>query len=468
MNKEQLISEVLLLPAAAIDYHVSQHLLQLFPGKALIESEGHLNVEGYTKAQHCTLTRHTFTYNQMNTYWFGREPQILRPHHMMHFGPGMVPGMELFQSENEQNTTSRTHDAVSKAWFEISWQGNTLDMLILNIQGEGFQKFHYWLLAESDEIARGFVVAVCEWNAEIRGEVLVFDNGHWYKDEYLFQDIKNATFENLILKGALKQEILDDLVQFFASRALYEEHDVPWKRGILFVGPAGNGKTHTVKALINTLTQPCLYVKSFRSPQSPGVDEPNIRQVFARARTTAPCVLVLEDLDSLLTPQNRSFFLNELDGFASNIGIVTLATTNHPERLDPSILDRPSRFDRKYPFDLPEIAERTAYIVMWNDSLKPGLRLSEEGIAKISELTDGFSFAYLKELFLSSKMRWIAHPQQGTMEQVMAGQVGKLREQMLSINTTVVPENPEEAQGVNPMFGHMMARNIRFRHSMQG
>ena len=84
---------------------------------------------------------------------------------------------------------------------------------------------------------------------------------------------------------------------------------------------------------------------------------------------------------------------------------MTLATTNHPERLDPAILDRPSRFDRKYPFDLPELTERKAYIVMWNDSLKPSLRLSEEGTAKISELTEGFSFAYLKELFLSSKLR---------------------------------------------------------------
>jgi ATP-dependent 26S proteasome regulatory subunit len=62
----------------------------------------------------------------------------------------------------------------------------------------------------------------------------------------------------------------------------------------------------------------------------------------------------------------RTNFLNELDGFAANIGIVTLATTNHPERLDPAILDRPSRFDRKYPFDLPEQPERHAYIVMWN------------------------------------------------------------------------------------------------------
>ncbi|HEX6483287.1 MAG TPA: ATP-binding protein [Ktedonobacteraceae bacterium] len=472
MNKEQLISEILLLPAAAIDYHVSQHLLQLFPDKALIESDGYLNVEGYARAQHCALARQTFTYNQMNTYWHGPEPQMLHPHHMaMHMGGMVVDGMNPFQASTAaatQDAVSETRDMVNKAWFEVQWQGNMLDALILNIQGEGFQKSHFWLLADTEDIARSFLAAVSRWNEEIRGEVLVFDNGCWYKDEHLFQDIQNATFDNLILRGSLKQEILDDLVQFFASRALYEEHDVPWKRGILFVGPAGNGKTHTVKALINSLAQPCLYVKSFRSPQTYGADEFNIRHVFDRARRTAPCVLVLEDLDSLLTPQNRSFFLNELDGFASNIGIVTLATTNHPERLDPSILDRPSRFDRKYPFDLPELPERNAYINMWNESLKPSLRLPEEGVAKISGLTDGFSFAYLKELFLSSKMRWIANAQQGTMEQVMIEQVGKLREQMLSVNTVPVPEIPEEFQGMPPMFGPTMARSVRIQRRIQG
>src|SRR5690349_12665 len=80
-------------------------------------------------------------------------------------------------------------------------------------------------------------------------------------------------------------------------------------------------------------------------------------EVFKRARMKPPCVIVLEDLDSMIDNKNRSFFLNELDGFHSNTGVVVLATTNHPEKLDSSILDRPSRFDRKYYFQLPAEAE---------------------------------------------------------------------------------------------------------------
>lgn len=70
-------------------------------------------------------------------------------------------------------------------------------------------------------------------------------------------------------------------------------------------------------------------------------------QAFAKARAEAPCVLILEDLDSLINDNNRSFFLNQLDGLENNDGLLVIGTTNHFERLDPAITKRPSRFDRK-------------------------------------------------------------------------------------------------------------------------
>lgn len=326
MNKEDLISEMLRLPMTAIDYEISKSLVTLFPDMALIECDaGQFNVEGYARAGLCTLTRKSFTYNQMVTHWRMREPEMMPWHHARIVGPMMGSFAGMMQTTTMAETpsgedTSDTMDSVRKAWLEAVWQGKTLDVLTLQIQGGNFHLFHHWILAETQETARRFFAAVCKWQAEIRSEELVFDNGGWYKDEHLFQDIKGATFDNLILRGSLKQDIRHDLEQFFASRAIYEEHDVPWKRGILFVGPAGNGKTHAVKALINSLEQPRLYVKSFRAPQTGMADEYNIRQVFDRARRTSPCVLVIEDLDAVITPQNRSFFLNELDGFAANTG----------------------------------------------------------------------------------------------------------------------------------------------------
>jgi SpoVK/Ycf46/Vps4 family AAA+-type ATPase len=259
---------------------------------------------------------------------------------------------------------------------------------------------------------------------------LVFEEGYWAKNQELFQAIKGATFNNLVLRGTLKQDIQDDLANFFASRHTYEAYGVPWKRGILLIGSPGNGKTHTVKALINKMQKPCLYVKSFKSQCD--TENENIRKAFKQARQSAPCILVLEDLDSLINDQNRSFFLNELDGFAANAGIVTLATTNYPERLDSAIMERPSRFDRKYHFELPALTERVGYVTVWNNTLKDAMRLSDTAMTQIAELTDGFSFAYLKELTVSSMMRWMGAMEPGTMEKIMIEQVAGLREQMVS------------------------------------
>jgi SpoVK/Ycf46/Vps4 family AAA+-type ATPase len=258
--------------------------------------------------------------------------------------------------------------------------------------------------------------------------VLIFHDGEWAKNKELHQSIKSATFDNLILRAGLKEEIQKDFTQFFASREMYEGYGIPWKRGVLFIGPPGNGKTHTVKALVNHLDRPCLYVKAFRSEYES--DQENMRRVFARARSTTPCLLVFEDLDSMIDDKSRSFFLNELDGFEANSGIVVVATTNHPEKLDPAIRDRPSRFDRKYTFYLPGPSERAAYVMLWNNRLHSEMRLSPAKTTSVADATDGFSFAYLKELFLSSMMQWMASAGTQSFEAVVLEQTKRLRAQV--------------------------------------
>jgi len=250
--------------------------------------------------------------------------------------------------------------------------------------------------------------------------------GFFQKNVELYNSIKNATFDNLILRDSLKDAIQNDFAHFFNSREMYDRYRIPWKRGAIFIGPPGNGKTHTVKALINQLDKPCIYVRSFKPDED---EQQNMAQVFKRARMTTPCLLVLEDLDSMIDEKNRSFFLNELDGFETNTGIVVLATTNHPEKLDTAILDRPSRFDRKYNFDLPGDKERGAYINNWNKHLQVELRVSEEGTVEVVRQTEAFSFAYMKELFVASFVQWMSSGGEQKMDEVTMAQVQQLRAQ---------------------------------------
>ena len=136
----------------------------------------------------------------------------------------------------------------------------------------------------------------------------------------------------------------------------------------------------------------------------------------------------------MVTKENRAFFLNELDGFRSNTGVVVLATTNHPEKLDAAILERPSRFDRKYYFQLPAEPERRAYIEKWNQELQPDMRMSIAVAAGLVDMTDGFSFAYLKELVVASMIQWISSSEPRSMDEMMLAQVKTLRAQMNSKN----------------------------------
>src|SRR5690606_19238457 len=127
------------------------------------------------------------------------------------------------------------------AWYEVSWNGASLEVVSLTLSYLHHVEVYQWIIAETADIARAFYEAACEWCHEVRGEILVFRGGCWQKDRRLYAAVEAARYDDLILQGTLKQEIFRDLEQFLSSRALYEEYGVPWKRGILFLGPPGNG-----------------------------------------------------------------------------------------------------------------------------------------------------------------------------------------------------------------------------------
>jgi len=206
----------------------------------------------------------------------------------------------------------------------------------------------------------------------------------------------------------MKKELTSVSGRFFDSKAVYEDLGVPWKRGLIFYGPAGNGKTVSIKALMHTLAQrkdsvSTLYVKT--APRTF-----DIGNVFAFARQMSPCLLVLEDIDTIVTAQTRSYFFNEVDGLANNDGILMVASTNHIDQLDPGLSKRPSRFDRKYLFPLPSKAERIQYVEFWRQKLKtkPEVKFPELLVEPIAGITHDFSFAYIQEAFVSSLLD-IAH-----------------------------------------------------------
>ena len=246
--------------------------------------------------------------------------------------------------------------------------------------------------------------AIGIWGSQLHDEIYVFDQSRWTKDQELWKSVQGSSWKDVILEPAMKENLIKDVQAFFDNQELYKKLSVPWKRGLILHGVPGNGKTISIKALINSLAKrpdpiPSLYVKNFDSCSG---EKYSINLIFQKARQMAPCLLIFEDLDSLVTDKTRSYFLNEVDGLESNDGILMIGSTNHLDNLDPAISKRPSRFDRKYNYKLPGEAERIAYCQFWREKLLGNdmVDFPEDLCPIVARLSEGFSFAYLKELFI--------------------------------------------------------------------
>ncbi|KAM0721874.1 hypothetical protein Q7P37_002799 [Cladosporium fusiforme] len=253
------------------------------------------------------------------------------------------------------------------------------------------------------------ILTIGNWqDASLNQTVLVYD-GYWQRSRELWLAVQKANWDKVILDEKMKSELSAVTGKFFDSKAVYDDLGVPWKRGLIFGGPPGNGKTISIKALMHALLFdrkhpiPTLYVRDAHYNY-------HIRNVFTMARRLAPCMLVLEDIETIVTPQTRSYFFNEMDGLENNDGLFIVASTNFLDRLDPGLSKRPSRFDRKYIFPIPNEHERTLYCEFWRRKLshKPQIEFPEKLCPAMAKITDGFSFAFLQECFVATLLA-LAH-----------------------------------------------------------
>lgn len=187
--------------------------------------------------------------------------------------------------------------------------------------------------------------------------------------------------------------------------------------GILLYGPPGTGKTMFAKAVAGEAGVPFFSVSgSDFMEKYVGVGAQRVRELFAKARHSMPCIVFIDEIDGVgksrdgNTNEERQQTLNQLlvemaDAASSNSGIMVMASTNSIESLD-SALTRPGRFDRKIAVPLPNMDDRLAILHLHAGNKKVS---ADVNMSKIAQMTSGMSGADLATLINEAAIQAVYH-----------------------------------------------------------
>jgi ribosome biogenesis ATPase len=224
-----------------------------------------------------------------------------------------------------------------------------------------------------------------------------------------FATVPDVTWADIGALGNVRDELHMAVVQPIRHPELFSIVGIDAPSGVLLWGPPGCGKTLLAKAVANESRANFISVKGPELLNKyVGESERAVRQVFARARASAPCVIFFDELDALVPRRDDSMsessarvvntLLTELDGLDSRKAVYVIGATNRPDMIDPAMV-RPGRLDKLLYVDLPTPPERIE-ILRTHTKRTPIADAEWAGIAAIaaSEACDGFSGADIAAL----------------------------------------------------------------------
>jgi len=213
----------------------------------------------------------------------------------------------------------------------------------------------------------------------------------------------SITFNDVAGLEEAKVEVME-IVDFLKNPSKYTTLGGKIPKGALLVGPPGTGKTLLAKAVAGEARVPFFSISGSDFVEMfVGVGASRVRDLFRQAKEKAPCIIFIDEIDAIGRARGRNAItganderentlnqlLTEMDGFATNAGVIILAATNRADILDRALM-RAGRFDRQIYIELPDIEERKAIFKVHIKPLKLDIQVDVEFLAR---QTPGFSGA---------------------------------------------------------------------------
>ena len=225
---------------------------------------------------------------------------------------------------------------------------------------------------------------------------------------------QKVTFKDVAGSKEAKEE-LQEVVEFLKNPKKFSDLGAKLPKGVLMMGRPGTGKTLMARAIAGEAGVPFYHISGSEFVEMfVGVGASRVRDLFTRAKKSAPCIVFIDEIDAVgrqrgaglggshdEREQTLNQILVEMDGFAPNIGVIVVAATNRPDVLDPALL-RPGRFDRRVVLDLPDINERQEILNL--HALNKPFE-TEVNLRRVAERTPGFSGADLMNLLNEAAIR---------------------------------------------------------------
>jgi len=306
--------------------------------------------------------------------------------------------IELYEEQRERFL------AVGTRFYKSKTNPDHLFVTVSTVDHDGDQRFSVYTPTESTVLVKGKnadeLITQVESDFYQRG----FLKGAFFDLRYSFISRDKNIDELIAWDEKVKEALWKDIIGFQKAMPKLRECGVPNSRGVILAGPPGTGKTMIAKWLAAHSDITCILISAEMI-----TGRNDIKSCFEMARKLSPTLLIIEDIDTAGALDRRASdhpllgeFLQSMDGVVPNHGVITLATTNHSNKIDPAIADRPGRFDRIIEVGMPGKEQRFHIFHHLLKKLDLARNVTLEVKEKLAKTTEGLTGAWIRAIVQDS------------------------------------------------------------------